>query len=488
MNKNLLLFFTGAASLAIVATAQAGIDVVIGIDESGSMRPAIDRVKTNVGTIYDALPAGSKVGLVGYGTKNHCGGNNQIPHIHTPVTTDRNVFYNSVDDMIASGGIEQGYRLVYEIATDTVGAGWNSSTNTCSANPLLGFTGTQHCQIVITDERMNQNGRTQQEAIAALQDNGGIFFGILRSQYTSEGQALAAATGGQVFDFDSFIANPTPVIDAVLAACVASASLEVENNDEDMVTETLPDGTEQECLPGGETEITFDVTSKNLGQQTLTGVELTHSNGPGTPSPGSWPLGSILAGNQKTEFVTLFLAPDNASDYSPSFVEEFTATSTTSGISPVIKSKKINVCQNSAPIAKCKDVTLDLGCDDQIVLTSAQVDDGSSDPDGDPITFSLSRTNFGTSDIGVLNAVTLTVTDDQGAPGTCVATVTVTKDESPEALADCDCPCDGSWRRQADYVRCVTRAARTYFPSNAIDVRQAKKSYLNSRVDNNCGQ
>jgi hypothetical protein len=114
------------------------------------------------------------------------------------------------------------------------------------------------------------------------------------------------------------------------------------------------------------------------------------------------------------------------------------------------------------------------------------VDDGSYDPDGDPITFSLSETNFDTSDVGVGNAVTLTVTDDQDASDTCVATVTVVKDESPEALADCDCPCDGSWRRQADYARCVTNAARKYFPGNAIDVRQAKKSYINSRIDQNC--
>lgn len=58
----------------------------------------------------------------------------------------------------------------------------------------------------------------------------------------------------------------------------------------------------------------------------------------------------------------------------------------------------------------------------QGVVAPEDVDDGSSDPDGDPITFSLSPP--GPYPPGTTQ-VTLTVTDDKGESDTCSATVTV---------------------------------------------------------------
>jgi hypothetical protein len=64
-------------------------------------------------------------------------------------------------------------------------------------------------------------------------------------------------------------------------------------------------------------------------------------------------------------------------------------------------------------------------------LADADVDAGSFDPDDDPITLSQAPPGpFGPGD----TPVTLTVTDDQGASDSCVATVTVV-DESPPELA-----------------------------------------------------
>jgi Mg-chelatase subunit ChlD len=83
-----------------------GIDVVFKIDESGSMGDDIAAVQANVVTIFNALPAGSHVGLVGYGTSQHGGGAGQIPHIHTPLTTDVTTFQNAVNQLVANGGLE----------------------------------------------------------------------------------------------------------------------------------------------------------------------------------------------------------------------------------------------------------------------------------------------------------------------------------------------------------------------------------------------
>lgn len=90
---------------------------------------------------------------------------------------------------------------------------------------------------------------------------------------------------------------------------------------------------------------------------------------------------------------------------------------------------------NQAPVAQCQDVQVDADADCLGAVTAAMVDDGSSDPDGDPITLSLDPP--GPYPLGV-TAVTLTVTDDKGESDTCSANVTVV-DVTPPVVA---CPAD----------------------------------------------
>ena len=165
--KRAVSLAAAALVLGFAAPAQAQIDVVFKIDESGSFGNEIAAVQANVVTIFNALPPGSAVGLVGYGTGQHGGGFGQIPHIHTPLTTNLAVFQTAVNQLVASGGLEQGYRAVFESATDTVSAGTLQNSNS------LLFTGAPYCNILLTDETPNQGGRTQQEAIDAMNAVGG---------------------------------------------------------------------------------------------------------------------------------------------------------------------------------------------------------------------------------------------------------------------------------------------------------------------------
>ncbi|MCI5125812.1 MAG: hypothetical protein D3925_15410 [Candidatus Electrothrix sp. AR5] len=179
-----------------------------------------------------------------------------------------------------------------------------------------------------------------------------------------------------------------------------------------------------------------------------------------------------------------------------------------------IEAGSLTIVSNLPPVALCQDVTIFLDSNGEAVLTPEQVSDGSYDPEDDSINSIVSPDQFTCSDIGD-HTVTLTVTDEYGLNDTCEATVTVVDVDSdndgvsncadlcPETasnayginadgcsagqLADLDCQCDDNWRRQSDYQRCITRAARKYFPGNTPAVRQAKKSYINSRIDNDCG-
>jgi parallel beta-helix repeat protein len=74
------------------------------------------------------------------------------------------------------------------------------------------------------------------------------------------------------------------------------------------------------------------------------------------------------------------------------------------------------------PAAVCQDVTVMVDSNCEGVVEPEDVDNGSWDPDGDPITLSLSPE--GPYPMGT-TGVTLTVTDDQGASSVCTATVKV---------------------------------------------------------------
>ncbi len=82
-------------------------------------------------------------------------------------------------------------------------------------------------------------------------------------------------------------------------------------------------------------------------------------------------------------------------------------------------------CENSAPVATCKNVAVSAGLS---CTASASIDNGSYDPDGDPIT--LIQSPAGPYSLGA-TSVTLTVTDDKGASGTCTGMVTVVDTVSP---------------------------------------------------------
>ncbi|MDG1262272.1 MAG: HYR domain-containing protein, partial [Flavobacteriales bacterium] len=89
----------------------------------------------------------------------------------------------------------------------------------------------------------------------------------------------------------------------------------------------------------------------------------------------------------------------------------------------------VTVEDNIAPTANCQNITVQLDASGQASITSADIDNGSSDNCG-IATYSLSQSNFNCSDLGA-NTVTLTVEDASGNTDTCNATVTVQDNINP---------------------------------------------------------
>lgn len=92
----------------------------------------------------------------------------------------------------------------------------------------------------------------------------------------------------------------------------------------------------------------------------------------------------------------------------------------------------IQVPLNQPPVAQCRDVVVPA---DGMCQAAASIDDGSFDPDGDPLT--LTQDPPGPYPLGE-TTVELTVEDDQGASATCTATVTVEDVSAP--VVECNAP------------------------------------------------
>ncbi|HXF04958.1 MAG TPA: hypothetical protein VNM72_06035 [Blastocatellia bacterium] len=116
--------------------------------------------------------------------------------------------------------------------------------------------------------------------------------------------------------------------------------------------------------------------------------------------------------------------PVTASDSTDNWVE-------TSGVTELSRWTLASSPSNRSPIAQCRDVTVSAGAG---CLASASIDNGSFDPDGDPIT--LQQSPPGPYPLGT-TMVTLTVADNHGASDQCTGTVTVVN-HPPSAAAGQD--------------------------------------------------
>lgn len=87
----------------------------------------------------------------------------------------------------------------------------------------------------------------------------------------------------------------------------------------------------------------------------------------------------------------------------------------------------------TAPEAVCQDIEVYLDINGEYTISAANVDGGSFDPEGGSIELRIDKSDFTCADLGE-NSVTLTVTDEEGAPAACTAIVTVIDNGDPTAL------------------------------------------------------
>ena len=188
-----LLISAPRAEAAIVT------DIVIIVDESGSMGTVQTNLRNTIGQFASILAAGgldARFALVGYG-------NSQIvPRLIADLTTAAN-FALAAANLVASGGTEPGY-LATLFALNALD----------NQNQLINFRNNSIKNIIIfTDEPTNGDTRgtyggaqvTQGVVDSVLKDNNALFNAVLSGAGANNSYgSLATGNGGQVFNLSLF--------------------------------------------------------------------------------------------------------------------------------------------------------------------------------------------------------------------------------------------------------------------------------------------
>ncbi len=223
-----------------------------------------------------------------------------------------------------------------------------------------------------------------------------------------------------------------------------------------MYNVTISDG----AFPSGVCEAT-STTTINL----IPDVQMPIATCPGTQ------LGDMDMNCQffVPDYTSLVTASDNCSS-SPTIVQSpvpatmLSTTGTTSILMTVSDdNSNMSTCSfnltlsdpngscNTAPMALCQSISVPVGSDCTVSITASQVDDGSFDPDNDPLFLSLD--NSGPFTIGD-HMVTLTASDGN-LMSSCMATVSVSDDTDPLIT------CPGNIQVASDPGQCGTTVSYT---------------------------
>ena len=190
-----------------------------------------------------------------------------------------------------------------------------------------------------------------------------------------------------------------------------------------------------ECAGAGQ-NVTYTIGyDSSANTQDITGVVLTDTlpadmtfvsaSGGGSYDSGTgkvtWNVGTVTAGS--TGSVTLTVTVKSSATPGGEILNHVGLTSDQTPATS--KTEKTKVCTNRPPVAQCQNVTTQagVGC-----VGCATVDNGSYDPDGDPITITYSpQCDYA---LGA-TTVTLTVKDDKMAEDSCTGVVTVVDTVTP---------------------------------------------------------
>ena len=223
-----LCVLIAAVALTLVRTASAMAalskgDVVVVLDESGSLAEEIADVRANI-TLIAAQAAGridAQFALVGFG-----GASPGVP-VNEPFTRT---------DFTTATGLNAAAKRSGAFPGNGGGVEMGLDATTYAMTRVAGFRDdAAACVILVSDE--SPSFRTDEasdlgRAIAALEDRGASWFGVVqtadatvRRTYGPDPGSLAAVSGGGTFAIGAFRRDPSSVLAAVVSKCARTVQV-----------------------------------------------------------------------------------------------------------------------------------------------------------------------------------------------------------------------------------------------------------------------
>ena len=202
------LFGFGVQSQAAIVT-----DIVMMVDESGSMSNVQANLRNNIGAFASILSAGgidARYALVGYGNGS------VIPRLLTDFTTPAG-FATAAGNLVASGGTEPGYTAIDRALNGVL--------------PLTYRAGALKNLIIFTDEPSNGDS-SYGSSFTTADDNltfyNALFNAVLRGTSTEASYSpLASGHGGNVYDLNDLNTTDQTVVSAFVDSFARSKLQEI---------------------------------------------------------------------------------------------------------------------------------------------------------------------------------------------------------------------------------------------------------------------
>ncbi len=245
----------------------------------------------------------------------------------------------------------------------------------------------------------------------------------------------ATVTVEDTTDPEALCQDITIALDPSGNASITAAQIDNGSNDACGIASLSLDETAFDCSEVGANTVTLTVTDNNGNTSTCTAtVTVEDTTDPQAlcqditialdPSGNaSITAGQIDDGSNDACGIASLSLDETAFDCSEVGANTVTLTVTDNNGNTSTCTATVIVEDNTGPFALCQDVTIVLDLGGNGSITPAQIDDGSNDACGIG-SMMLDQTAFDCSDVGV-NAVLLTVTDNNGNTSACTGAVTV---------------------------------------------------------------
>ncbi|UOY07396.1 BspA family leucine-rich repeat surface protein [Muricauda sp. SCSIO 64092] len=229
---------------------------------------------------------------------------------------------------------------------------------------------------------------------------------------------------------------------ALGSTTITTADIDNGSSDNSGAVALSLDKSEFSCSDAGDNTVTLTVTDASSNPDTCTATVTVRDTI--FPTALCKVLVQLELGANGTTTLTPDLLDNGSSDNCPISLSVSTSSLTTVGLHTVTLtatdgSSNTNTCQSvvaiedgTAPIAACKNITVQLDAAGNATISTSDVDNDSSDNSG-TISLTLDKTSFGCSDVGD-NTVTLAVVDGSSNTASCEATVTVEDKIQPTAV------------------------------------------------------